>query len=49
MKPLRKGVNFVVDLAEMLKEATMHLRVFDESHFSNICTLLICDNRIYRN
>ena len=31
--------NFVVNLAEMLKEATTHFCLFDESHFSNICTL----------
>ena len=31
--------NFAVNLAEMLKEATIHFCLFDESHFSNICTL----------
>ena len=58
MKPLRKSVffvktktnsNFAVNLAEKLKEATIHFCLFDESHFSNICTLLKCDNRMYRN
>ena len=28
--------NFAVNPAEMLKEATIHFCVFDESHFSNI-------------
>ena len=31
--------HFVVNLAEMLKEVTIHLCLFDESHFSNICGL----------
>ena len=31
--------NFTVSLAEMLKEATIHFCLLDESHFSNICTL----------
>ena len=44
MKPLRKSVscvktktnsNFAVNLAEMLKEANIHVCLFDESHFSN--------------
>ena len=30
---------FAVNLAEMLKEATIHVFLIDESHFSNICTL----------
>ena len=33
------NVNFVVNLAEIQKEATIHFLLFDESHFSNICTL----------
>ena len=48
MKPLRKSFsciktetnsNFAENLAEMLKEAPIHFCLFDESHFSNICTL----------
>ena len=47
MKPLQKKhflvvrqkPVFVVNLAEMLKEATIYLFLIDESHFSNICTL----------
>ena len=31
--------NFAINLAEMLKEATINFFLFDESHFSNICTL----------
>ena len=31
--------NFAVNLAEMLKEATIHFCLFGKSHFSNICTL----------
>ena len=30
---------FAVNLAKMLKEATIIFTVIDESHFSNICTL----------
>ena len=29
---------FAVNLAEILKEATIHFCLFDESHFSNRCT-----------
>ena len=47
MKPLRKKrfpvlsrkPIFAVNLAKMLKEATIHFFLIDESHFSNICTL----------
>ena len=35
--------NFAVNLAEMLKEATIHFSLFDESDFS-----LICDNGMYK-
>ena len=35
---LRQKLIFVINLAEMLKEATIHLFLIDESHFSNICT-----------
>ena len=35
----KKQLSFCSNLAEMLKEATIHLCLFDESHFSNICTL----------
>ena len=31
--------NFGVNLAEMLKETMAYFCLFDESHFSNICTL----------
>ena len=31
--------NFAVNLAEMLKEATIIFYLFDESYFSNTCTL----------
>ena len=33
----------------MLKEATIHFFRIDDSQFSNICTLSLCDNIIYRN
>ena len=36
---LRQKPIFAVNLAEMLKEATIHLFLIDESHFSNIYTL----------
>ena len=48
MKPLKKAFSFVktkanwncpVNLAEMLKEATIHFCQFDDSHFSNSRTL----------
>ena len=34
---LRQKPIFPVNLAEMLKEATIHFSLIDESHFSNIC------------
>ena len=40
---------FAISLAEMLNEATTHFCSFDESYFSNMSTLLICDNRMSRN
>ena len=36
---LRQKSIFTVNLAEMLKEATIHFFLTDEWHFSNICTL----------
>ena len=36
---LRQKPIFAINLAEMLKEATIHFFLIDESHFSNICTL----------
>ena len=36
---LRQKPIFTVNLAKMLKEATIHFFLIDESHFSNICTL----------
>ena len=36
---LRQKPSFAVNLAEMLKEATIHFFLIDELHFSNICTL----------
>ena len=36
---LRQEPIFAVSLAEMLKEATSHFFLIDESHFSKICTL----------
>ena len=38
-KPIKTNSSFTVNLAEMLKEATIQFYLFDESHFSNICTL----------
>ena len=35
----KSNSNFAVNLAKMLKEATIHCFLFDESHFSNIYTL----------
>ena len=35
----KSNSNFAVNLPEMLKEATIHFCLFDESHFSNIYTL----------
>ena len=35
---LRQKTIFPVNLAEMLKEATIHFFLIDESYFSNICT-----------
>ena len=36
MEPLQKVFS---TSTEMMKEATIHLFLIDESHFSNICTL----------
>ena len=36
---LRQKPIFAVNLAEMLKEATIHFFLIDDLHFSNICTL----------
>ena len=50
MKPLKKGFPVLrqkateilaKNLTQILKEATIHYCLFDESHFSNICTLLV--------
>ena len=38
---LRQKTIFAVNLAEMLKEATIHFFLIDESHFWNICTLIM--------
>ena len=35
---LRQKPIFAVNLAERLKEATIHFFLIDESHFPNICT-----------
>ena len=36
---VKTKTNFPINLAEMLKEATIHVFLIDESYFSNICTL----------
>ena len=36
---LRQKPIFPVNLAEMLKEATIHFFLSDDKHFSNVCTL----------
>ena len=36
---LRQKPIFAISLVEMLKEATIHFLLIDESHFSSICTL----------
>ena len=36
---LRQKPIFAVNLAEILKKATIHFFLIDESHFSNICPL----------
>ena len=36
---LRQKTIFALNLAEIMKEATIHFMLIDESHFSNICTL----------
>ena len=35
----KNQLNYFRELAKMLKKATIHLRLFDESHFSDTCIL----------
>ena len=44
----KTGSNFAANLAEMLKEVTIHFSLFYESHFPNILYSLICNNRMHR-
>ena len=37
--------NFTINLAEILKEATIHFCLFDESHY---LYSLICENGMYK-